>query len=214
MVNYYPISLNLDYKKVVIVGGGHVATQKVASLRETKAQIVVVSPELHESLMPLAEEGVFTWRQKAFEPRDLDDAILIIAATNHEEVNAAVQEASQHWQLVNRADNQQDSDFITPAIVRKGSLVVSVSTSGASPALARQLRKELDEQFDDAYEEYVDFLQQARGMICDKFDKGAARSQALKLLLAPELLTWTREGNTEAREQFVQHLLTGEEASS
>ena len=210
MTNYYPIYMKLDYKKVVIVGGGHVAVQKVATLRDTKAIITIISPDLHPQLLPLAEEGVITWYKKSFEPKDLDDATLIIAATNNKEVNDAVQEASQHWQLVNRADEQQASDFITPAIVRRGSLIISVSTSGASPSLARRLKDELAQQFDEAYEDYLDFLQQARLLICSKFEKGEKRSALLKALMAPEVLEWTRVGDVLARETFLQKLLVGE----
>lgn len=210
MTNYFPIHLNIDYKTVVIVGGGHVATQKVASLLPTKANVVIVSPTLHETLIPLAEAGQITWHEKEFEPRDLDDASLIIAATNDVSVNDAVQEATQHWQLLNRADAQGSSDFIAPATVRRGSLVLTVSTSGASPALARKIKKELAQQFDDVYEEYVCFLQQARLMISATFEKGEKRSNALKALLEPSLLEWTRSGEIEKREAFLQQLLTGE----
>ena len=82
MTNYFPIHLNIEYKTVVIVGGGQVAAQKVASLLPAKANIVIISLTLHETLIPLAESGQITWCEKAFEPRDLDDASMIIAATN------------------------------------------------------------------------------------------------------------------------------------
>ncbi|QPQ35314.1 precorrin-2 dehydrogenase/sirohydrochlorin ferrochelatase family protein [Lysinibacillus sp. JNUCC-52] len=210
MTNYFPIHLNIEYKTVVIVGGGHVATQKVTSLLPAKANIVVVSPTLHNSLVPLAESGQITWREKEFEPRDLDDAILIIAATNQTNVNNAVQEAAQHWQLLNRADVQGESDFITPATIRRGPLVLTVSTSGASPALARKIKEDLAEQFDNVYEDYVCFLQQARLMVTATFDKGDQRRAALQALLEPKLLEWTRSGEIDRREAYLQQLLTGE----
>ncbi|WP_433595063.1 precorrin-2 dehydrogenase/sirohydrochlorin ferrochelatase family protein [Lysinibacillus xylanilyticus] len=209
MTNYFPIHINIEYKTVVIVGGGHVATQKVASLLPAKASIVVVSPTLDESLLPLAESGQITWREKEFEPRDLDDASLIIAATNDTSVNEAVQEAAQHWQLINRADAQAESDFITPATVRRGPLVLTVSTSGASPALARKIKADLEEQFDEVYDDYVCFLQQARLMIAAKFDKGPQRRKALQALLEPSLLEWTRNGEIDRREAFLQQILIG-----
>ncbi|MFJ8517303.1 precorrin-2 dehydrogenase/sirohydrochlorin ferrochelatase family protein [Lysinibacillus xylanilyticus] len=209
MTNYFPIHINIEYKTVVIVGGGHVATQKVASLLPAKASIVVVSPTLDESLLPLAESGQITWREKEFEPRDLDDASLIIAATNDTSVNEAVQEAAQHWQLINRADAQAESDFITPATVRRGPLVLTVSTSGASPALARKIKTDLEEQFDEVYDDYVCFLQQARLMIAAKFDKGPQRRKALQSLLEPSLLEWTRNGEIDRREAFLQQILIG-----
>jgi len=210
MTNYFPIHINIEYKTVVIVGGGHVATQKIASLLPAKANIVVVSPTLDESLLPLAELGQITWREKEFEARDLDDATLIIAATNDTSVNEAVQEAAQHWQLINRADAQAESDFITPATVRRGPLVLTVSTSGASPALARKIKADLEEQFDEVYDDYVCFLQQARLMIADQFDKGPQRRNALQSLLEPSLLEWTRNGEIERREAFLQQILMGE----
>ncbi|MFF2795646.1 precorrin-2 dehydrogenase/sirohydrochlorin ferrochelatase family protein [Lysinibacillus xylanilyticus] len=209
MTNYFPIHINIEYKTVVIVGGGHVATQKVASLLPAKASIVVVSPTLDESLLLLAESGQITWREKEFEPRDLDDASLIIAATNDTSVNEAVQEAAQHWQLINRADAQAESDFITPATVRRGPLVLTVSTSGASPALARKIKTDLEEQFDEVYDDYVCFLQQARLMIAAKFDKGPQRRKALQALLEPSLLEWTRNGEIDRREAFLQQILIG-----
>jgi len=211
MTNYFPIHINLDYKTVVIVGGGHVATQKVASLLPTKAHIVIVSPTLHDTLQPLADSGQITWQQKEFEPSDLDDAILIIAATNVTAVNEAVQEAAQHWQLVNRTDAQSESDFITPATVRRGPFVLTVSTSGASPGLARKVKAELAEQFDEAYDDYVCFLQQARLMIAAKYDKGPQRRAALQALLEPSILEWTRNGETQKREAYLQQLLIGEQ---
>ncbi|MFJ8090864.1 bifunctional precorrin-2 dehydrogenase/sirohydrochlorin ferrochelatase [Lysinibacillus sp. NPDC095746] len=210
MTNYFPIHINIEYKTVVIVGGGHVATQKIASLLPAKANIVVVSPTLDESLLPLAELGQITWREKEFEARDLDDASLIIAATNDTSVNEAVQEAAQHWQLINRADAQAQSDFITPATVRRGPLVLTVSTSGASPALARKIKADLEEQFDEVYDDYVCFLQQARLMIAAQFDKGPQRRNALQALLEPSLLEWTRNGEIERREAFLQQILMGE----
>lgn len=210
MTNYFPIHINIEYKTVVIVGGGHVATQKIASLLPAKANIVVVSPTLEESLLPLAELGQITWREKEFEARDLDDASLIIAATNDTSVNEAVQEAAQHWQLINRADAQAESDFITPATVRRGPLVLTVSTSGASPALARKIKADLEEQFDEVYDDYVCFLQQARLMIAAQFEKGPQRRNALQALLEPSLLEWTRNGEMERREAFLQQILMGE----
>ncbi|MGG2055378.1 NAD(P)-dependent oxidoreductase [Lysinibacillus pakistanensis] len=210
MTNYFPIHINIEYKTVVIVGGGHVATQKVASLIPAKATIVVVSPTLDDSLFPLVEARKITWREKEFEPRDLDDASLIIAATNDTSVNEAVQEAAQHWQLINRADAQAESDFITPATVRRGPLVLTVSTSGASPALARKIKSDLEEQFDEIYDDYVCFLQQARLMIAAKFEKGQQRRAALQALLEPNLLEWTRRGEIDRREAYLQQLLMGE----
>gem|GEM_PF-3775362 len=93
--------------------------------------------------------------------------------------------------------------------MRRGPLVLTVSTSGASPALARKIKTDLEEQFDEVYDDYVCFLQQARLMIAAKFDKGPQRRKALQALLEPSLLEWTRNGGIDIREAFLQQILIG-----
>ncbi len=88
--------------------------------------------------------------------------------------------------------------------------MLTVSTSGASPGLARKIKADLEDQFDDAYEDYVCFLQQARLMVAAKFDKGPQRRAALQALLEPNILEWTRQGEMDRREAYLQQLLMGE----
>ena len=132
-MNYFPLLLDVDFKKVVIVGGGHVARQKIEALLPTKAQVTVVSLSVTETVQQYIDEGLVTWKEKAFEAADLDDATLVFAVTNDEEVNNAVEEATQHWQLLSRADAKGRVDFINPAVVRRGDFVVTVSTSEPVP---------------------------------------------------------------------------------
>ena len=213
MTNYLPIMLKLEQKKVVIVGGGNVAMQKVTALLDMQALITVVSPVLHEKMIPFVQQAQIIWLEKSFEPNDIEGAFLIFAATNDVKVNEAVEAAKKEGQLLNRADNQRVSDYITPASIRRGPLVLSVSTSGASPALARKIKEELAEQFDEVYEEYVTFLQQARLLICATLEKGERRSSVLKELLNPQYLQWTREGQFANRELALRQLLARERTS-
>ena len=81
-MNYFPLLMNIDYKKVVIVGGGHVARQKVEALLPTKALVTVISPTVTEKLQHYINEGFVTWKEKTFVPADLDDALLVFAVTN------------------------------------------------------------------------------------------------------------------------------------
>ncbi|MEK4227966.1 precorrin-2 dehydrogenase/sirohydrochlorin ferrochelatase family protein [Solibacillus sp. FSL H8-0538] len=211
MTIYFPALLNIDYKKVVIVGGGLVARQKLNALLPTKAEIIVVSPEVHESILPLFEEPQVKWRQKNFEASDLDDAALIFAVTNSEEVNNAVEEATQHWQLLSRADALGRVDFINPAVVRRGDLVLSVSTSGASPGLTRKIKADLEQQFDESYASYIDFLQQAREQIKRTFTNRTQRTAALQAMLDPRIFDWIRAEEQTKCEQFLQQLLDKED---
>lgn len=195
-MNYFPLLLNIEYKKVVIIGGGHVARQKAEALLPAKAEIIVVSPDVTEQLQPYIDEGLITWHQKTFEPADVDDAALIFAVTEKEEVNDAVEEAAQHWQLVSRADAKGRVDFINPAVVRRGDFIVTVSTSGASPGLTRKVKNELLEQFGNHYAEYTAFLKDARRQIIEKFS-GDEKRALMAELLEPELLQWMEEGQAE-----------------
>lgn len=202
-MNYFPLLMNIDYKKVVIVGGGHVARQKVEALLPTKALVTVISPAVTEKLQHYIHEGLVTWKEKAFEPADLDDAALIFAVTNDEAVNNAVEEAAQHWQLLSRTDAKGRVDFINPAVVRRGDFVLTVSTSGASPGLTRQVKTDLEEQFGVHYAQYVSFLREARQQILQVFT-GDAKKQLLAELLDPQLLQWMEQGEKQKCEAWLQ----------
>ncbi|MER2112384.1 MAG: NAD(P)-dependent oxidoreductase [Solibacillus isronensis] len=208
-MNYFPLMVNIDFKKVVIVGGGHVARQKVEALLPTNAQITVVSPTVTDKLKTYLDEGRAVWKQKLFEPADLDDAALIFAATNDEAVNDAVEEATQHWQLLNRADALGRMDFMNPAVVRRGDFVVTVSTTGASPALTRKVKADLEEQYDEGYADYVAFLKKARLLILKNYE-GDAKKTALAQLLEPEILVWIQQKNEEKCAQFLRQIEAGE----
>lgn len=202
-MNYFPLMMNIDYKKVVIVGGGHVARQKVEALLPTAASITVVSPSVTETLQNYINEGLVSWKNKVFESADLDDAILVFAVTNDEEVNNAVEEATQHWQLLSRADAKGRVDFINPAVVRRGEFVLTVSTSGASPGLTRKVKTDLSEQFGDYYASYVTFLKEARQQILQVCN-GETKKQVLAELLDPKLLQWMEQGEPEKCEEWLQ----------
>ncbi|MGE7545257.1 precorrin-2 dehydrogenase/sirohydrochlorin ferrochelatase family protein [Sporosarcina newyorkensis] len=202
-MNYFPLLMNVDYKKVVIVGGGHVARQKIEALLPTKAMITVVSPSVTETVQQYVSEGFVTWKEKAFESADLDDATLVFAVTNDEEVNNAVEEATQHWQLLSRADAKGRVDFINPAVVRRGEFVVTVSTSGASPGLTRKVKTDLAEQFGGHYAAYVSFLREARQQILQVFS-GDEKKQVLAELLGPKFLQWMEQGENQKCEEWLQ----------
>ncbi|MBG9586978.1 precorrin-2 dehydrogenase/sirohydrochlorin ferrochelatase family protein [Cytobacillus firmus] len=208
-MNYFPLLMNLDYKKVVIVGGGHVARQKAEALLPTKAQVSLISPTVTEKLQQYINKGLLTWKEKSFEPADLDDAALIFAVTNDEEVNNAVEEAAQHWQLLSRADAKGRVDFINPAVVRRGEFVLTVSTSGGSPGLTRKVKGELAEQYGEHYAQYVSFLKEARQRILENFT-GNEKKQLLAELLDPQLLEWMEQGSVQKCEAWL-HLRIGEE---
>ncbi|WP_404328466.1 bifunctional precorrin-2 dehydrogenase/sirohydrochlorin ferrochelatase [Mesobacillus maritimus] len=209
-MNYFPLLMNIDYKKVVIVGGGHVARQKVEALLPTKALLTVISPAVTDQLQHYINEGLVTWIEKTFEPSDLDDAALIFAVTEKEEVNNAVEEATQHWQLLSRADAKGRVDFINPAVVRRGDFIVTVSTSGASPGLTRQVKSQVAEQYGEHYAQYVAFLKEARQRILKVFT-GDEKKQRLAELLNPRVLQWIEQGEKQKCDAWLERCLGGKQ---
>jgi precorrin-2 dehydrogenase / sirohydrochlorin ferrochelatase len=143
----FPIALLAERRRCVVVGGGKVAAHKVALLLDGGAEVTVVSPELGETLAGLVGAGRVTHVQRTFEPDDLQDALIVFAATDNKDANAAVLDACrERGVLCCRVDSGwRDGDFMTPAIVRSGDLTVSVSTGGRSCRQARDVKNALRE---------------------------------------------------------------------
>ena len=144
-MKYFPISLNIIGRSCTVVGGGRVAARKVAALLEYGGDVRIISPALIGELQNLQQTGQISWLPRNYQPGDLNDSFLVIAATDDEQVQEKVyREAEKNGQLVNVADVPERCNFILPATVTRDSLTVSVSTAGNSPALASRLREELE----------------------------------------------------------------------
>lgn len=144
-MNYFPAFLDLNQKHCVIIGGGEVAERKVDKLLKAGANVTVIAPELNAGLTYLVTQQAIQVKQKAFSPDDLNDAFFVIAATNHAAVNEQVcQLANQAGCLVNAAENPHQGNLIVPSVVDRSPVMIAVSTGGASPILARQLRMKLE----------------------------------------------------------------------
>lgn len=142
-----PIFLKLDGRPGLLVGAGNVALEKLNTLLTTGVRVRVVAPDARPEIHRLAEEGRIEWVQRAFEPADLDGNFLVIAATDDPQVNELIYRESVHRGiLVNSVDDPPNCDFYFGSVVRRGDLQVAISTSGESPAVAQQLRREIDEQ--------------------------------------------------------------------
>jgi siroheme synthase-like protein len=160
---YYPIFLNLEGKKCVVVGGGEVALRKVRALLDSGAKVVVVSPTLNSGLAQLAEVGTISLISREYEPKDLKNAVIVVAATDIAEVNQNIaKKARKHGILVNVVDRPEESDFIMPSLVRRGDLILAASTSGASPALAKKIRMRLEQTFGEEYSPLLSLIKEVR----------------------------------------------------
>jgi len=162
-MSLFPAFLKLHSRRVLVVGGGAIAAQKIPGLLEAGAQVRVVSPKLAPQLAERVRNRQIDWSPKLFEPSDLDGAFLVIAATSLRDLNAKVyQEADRRNILCNAVDDIDHCHFYYGSIVQRGDLQIAISTNGKSPALAQRLRKELEEQFGPEYECWLDWLGAAR----------------------------------------------------
>jgi siroheme synthase-like protein len=161
---FYIACLKLKGRRALVVGGGDVGLEKVEGLLACDADVVLVAPEATQELRELAAEGSIAWRQKRYEPADLEGALLVIAATDDTDVNIRVYEdAEARAMLVNVVDVPPLCSFILPAIVRTGPLAIAISTAGASPALAKRMKREVAELFGEEYARLAVLLNDARG---------------------------------------------------
>jgi len=148
----YPVVLDLAGRPVLVVGGGVVAERKVEGLLEAGASIIVVSPRVSAPLARLADDGRIRVRFRTYRRGDLRGVAVVFAATDDRGVNASVAADARRRRIwVNAADDPDHCDFILPSVLRRGSLLVSVTTGGRSPALARVVREELERLFGGDY---------------------------------------------------------------
>jgi precorrin-2 dehydrogenase / sirohydrochlorin ferrochelatase len=161
---FYIACLKLKGRRCLVVGGGDVGLEKVEGLLACDGDVTVVAPEPHPELRRLADEGSIAWQARAYAPTDLDGCFMVIAATNDSEVNIGVYEdAERRAMLVNVVDVPPLCNFILPAIVRSGPLAIAISTAGASPALAKRMKREIGELFGEDYARLAVMLNDARG---------------------------------------------------
>ncbi|WP_134701429.1 bifunctional precorrin-2 dehydrogenase/sirohydrochlorin ferrochelatase [Ammoniphilus sp. YIM 78166] len=203
----YPIMLRLAGKRCVVVGGGKVAERKIKSLLSTGAALVVVSPVSTEKITEWATTGQLQLLARPFENKDLDGAVLVIAATNQPEINLEIYQAIQPYQWINVVDRPDLCSFTVPATLERGDIQIAVSTGGKNPGLAKKLRKQLDQWIGEDYEEYVHFLGSTRQQVLSLGLDSERKKQLLQELLDDRFLYWTQEGNLEKRDEEVRKLI-------
>ncbi|MQA75716.1 MAG: bifunctional precorrin-2 dehydrogenase/sirohydrochlorin ferrochelatase [Solirubrobacterales bacterium] len=161
---FYIACLRLSGRDCLVVGGGDVGLEKVEGVLACDGEVTLVAPDAVAELRELAAEGSITWERRQYEPADLEGKFMAIAATGNTEVNISVYEdAERRAMLVNVVDVPSLCNFILPAIVRSGPLAIAISTAGASPALAKRIKREISEGFGEPYARLAVMLNDARG---------------------------------------------------
>lgn len=202
---YFPIYVNLEQKRILIVGGGRVALRKVKVLLEYGPEILVVAPEIEEELClmeklgkesaangnkavnipeKIASQGRLKLERRQFRTEDLEAADMIIAATDSPAENSRIHKlCKQKGKPINVVDVTAECDFIFPAIVKKKNLVVSVSTGGKSPLFAAKVKKELENRIPDYYGELVETLGAWRNKVMTEVSDAKLRKRIFEVLV-------------------------------
>ena len=202
MAKYYPILLNIQDKKCLVVGGGNVAWRKVCSLKDAGARVTVVSPEFCPEMEK--ETGIERIQQK-YEEGFLGGVLVVVASTDDEEVNKKVYyDAVKRGILVNVVDRPEFCSFIVTATISRGDLNISISTGGASPALARNIRESLEKQFGDEYGDFAKLLSETRRKILSEISNESIRRDILQRIAGLDMLEIIKQkGIAEAKKKIL-----------
>jgi precorrin-2 dehydrogenase/sirohydrochlorin ferrochelatase len=207
-MQYFPIQLDIRNRHCLVVGGGAVGTRKVKSLLACGARVTVVSPEASKELRDLADRGEVTLRRREYASEDLQGVFLVIGATDDESLNQRISaDAEDSSLLCNIADRPEKCNFILPAVVQRGDLVLTVSTSGRSPALAKKLRKDLQLQFGDEYTAFLDLMGAIRQRLLAEAHAPEEHKPIFERLVHSDILAWIRQGRRSDIDRLLVEIL-------
>ncbi len=203
-MRYFPINLDIRGKPVVIVGGGAVASRKCLALLAAGARVTVIAPKLAKSLKESVKKGEVTYLARNYARGDLSGAFLVFAAANSRAVNRAVaEEARENGILADIADAPAQGDFISPAVLTRGDLQITISTGGKSPALAARLRRELEGSYGPEYAELIKILGKVREKLLTEKTSNSYNNTILSTLVEQDLPRFLKSGSTTD----IDHLL-------
>jgi len=197
-MRYYPVNLDIQNRNCLVVGGGSVGTRKVMTLLDCGAIVTVVSPDITAKLLELANNGSIVLQKRTYQASDLGGMFLVIGTTNNEKLNRQINSDAQRLNILcNIADRPEDCNFILPSIVKRGDLLITISTSGKSPALAKKLRKELEKEFGEEYGEFLRLMGAIREKLLRKKHEPEAHKQIFEQLINKGLVQMIRDQKKE-----------------
>lgn len=205
MQKYYSIFISVAGKKVLVAGGGQVAERKINGLLDKQAVIHVVSPKLTEGLQKLAENQRIIWHKREFQSHDLQDAWLVIAATNDHATQKIIADLSASQRIFcNVVDAPDQGSFITPAVIDHGPIQVAISTSGTSPVLAKRLKQELLPIVTGHSNSYAVFLEEMRTWLITTEKNEKRRKELLSNLDNMQIEEYFKNGQWQEIEAWVK----------
>ena len=206
-MKYYPVYLDLRERPCVVAGGGRVAERKVLSLLEAGAGVTVVSPSLTPKLEDLSSSGKITHHSRSFQESDVTGAFIVVAATGSVQLNAEIGSSCKKKHiLVNVAAPPDESTFIVPSVVDRGALLIAISTSGESPALAKRIREKLEKEFGPEYDLFLHKMSILRSRLMAHVGDEAERNRILNAVADSDVLELLREGKTHEADLEIARL--------
>jgi siroheme synthase-like protein len=209
-MRYYPIYLDLKERDVLVVGGGAIAEGKTLQLVEAGARVTVVSPELTEALRAAADRNEISYLNGFFVEENLNGMFLVVSATDDRKVNEKVAKAAgERGLLCNVVDQPDLCNFITPALITRGELQISVSTGGGSPTLTQRVKREVAALIGEEYGALLELAAEMRAEAKERISDFERRKETLRAFVESGALNMIRAGRPdEARalaRQFIQH---------
>lgn len=197
-MRYYPVYLDIQNRNCLVVGGGAVGTRKVMTLLNCGSTVTVVSPDVSEQLLELADNSSIILEKRPYQTTDLDNMFLVIGATDNEGLNRQIhRDAERLNKLCNIADRPEACNFILPSIVNRGDLMIAISTSGKSPAFAKKLRKDLEKEFGNEYAEFLTLMGEIRKKLLAEKHEPEAHKPLFEQLINKGLIEMIKDSNTE-----------------
>ena len=179
---FYPVNLNLDIMEIIIVGGGNVALRKCMNFLDFGKSVTVLAPEFDSRFLELGNKVDLI--NDIFKEEYIDKFDIVVAATDDKEVNEEIAcICRKKSKLINVVDSRDLSDFTVSSYVKRGDLLIGISTGGKIPALSAKIRRDLEEIYDESFAEYVDLLGELREKIIKKYEDKTERKEVLKALV-------------------------------
>ncbi len=206
---FYPMFVDIEGRRCLVVGGGPIGTEKAQKLIEHGASIRLVAPTITDELRDMVDHGqIAEYHARAYDPSDLDGCFLVISGTNLDAINRMVwQDAEAAGVICNIVDVPILCNFIVPSIVRRGELAVAISTGGASPVVAKHIRREIAATYGPEWEALVDLLRELRDELKLRYLDMPSRRDAVERLMATDVVARLADGDSEAVRALVRETL-------
>jgi len=203
-MGYLPVFLDLTRRPVLVVGGGLVAQRKVLALLNAEADVTLISPSVTDALLQLAADRRIRHLRRECVIGDVDGQALVFACTGDRALDERLAERARALGIpINVADEPELCTFIAPSVIRRGDLQIAISTSGASPAMARRLRERLEREFGEEHAAALELMRAARVWLKERERDGAVRARVLERLACSNLILTISCGDIEAANEIV-----------